>query len=59
MIFSFYKEDMMFQGYSKDGCTYKGKPLESRAKLFCDAYHTHDKGYWHGSEGYFLFRKNV
>ena len=59
MIFSFYKEDMMFQGYSKSGCTYKGKPLESRAKLFMDAYHTHDKGYWHGSEGYFLFQKNV
>mgnify|MGYP001184314200 CR=1 FL=1 len=59
MIFSFHKEDMSFTGVSAPGCTWKDKPLDSRAKLYADAYHTWDKGYWQGSEGFFHFKKNV
>ncbi len=59
MLFTFDKDNFCFVGESSEGCTWKGKPLESKAKLFGDAYHTWDKGYWHGSEGFFTFKKNV
>ncbi len=59
MIFGFDKDNMCFEGISEEGCTYKGKSLESKAKLYADYYHTWDKGYWHGSEGFFLFKKKL
>tara|TARA_B100000287_G_scaffold433214_1_gene494397 strand:- start:880 stop:1296 length:417 start_codon:yes stop_codon:yes gene_type:complete len=59
MIFDFNKDKFYFDGQSSNGCTWKGKPLESKAKLFMDAYHTWDKGYWHGSEGFFIFKKKL
>ena len=58
MIFSYMEEDGYFLGNSCDGCTWKGKPLESKAKLYKDKYHTWDKGYWQGSEGFFHFDKS-
>tara|TARA_B100000902_G_scaffold98533_1_gene100969 strand:+ start:263 stop:742 length:480 start_codon:yes stop_codon:yes gene_type:complete len=59
MIFSFVKDAMFFDGISEPDCTYKDKPLQSQAKLYADAYHTWDKGYWQGAEGFFTFKKNV
>ena len=59
MYFTFDKENFCFVGESEDDCVYNGKPLESKAKLFMDAYHTWDKGYWHGSEGFFTFKKKL
>ena len=59
MLFDFNKDKFYFDGQSSDGCTWKGKPLESKAKLFMDAYNTWDKGYWHGSEGFFIFKKKL
>ena len=59
MIFSYIEEEDYFLGNSCEGCTWKGNPLESKAKLYKDWYHTWDKGYWHGSEGFFHFKKNV
>ena len=58
MIFSYMEEDGYFLGNSCDGCTWKGKPLESKARLYKDKYHTWDKGYWQGSEGFFHFDKS-
>ena len=51
--------DTYFEGFSGDGCTFKGKPLESKAKLYANEYHTWDKGYWQGSEGFFTFKKSA
>ncbi len=59
MIFSFMKDGFYFEGASEDDCTYKGKKLISRAKLYADAYHTWDKGYWPSSEGFFTFKKKL
>jgi len=59
MIFSFVPDDMAFYGASMPDCTYKGKKLESQAKLFATEYHSWDKGYWEGSEGFFTFKKKL
>ena len=59
MIFSFVPDDMAFYGASLPDCTYKGKKLESQAKLYATEYHSWDKGYWHGSEGFFTFKKKL
>jgi|TARA_B100001996_G_scaffold130091_1_gene98885 hypothetical protein len=59
MIFSWNSEDYCFEGISQEGCTFKDKPLDSKAKLFPTEYHTWDKGYWHGSEGFFTFVKKL
>ena len=58
MIFSYIEKGKFFLGHSSVGCTWKDKPLESKVKLFKDRYHTWDKGYWQGSEGYFHFDKS-
>ena len=59
MIFSYDKDDDYFMGTSEQNCTYKGKPLSSKARLYATQYHSWDKGYWQGSEGYFLFQKKL
>jgi len=59
MIFSYIESEKMFLGHSCEGCTWKDKPLESKARLYANEYHTWDKGYWQGSEGFFLFNKDV
>ena len=48
-----------FEGESEPECQWNGEPLESKARLYEKEYHTWDKGYWEGSEGFFLFKKNV
>ena len=59
MLFRFHMDNYMFYGESGEGCTWKDRPLESQAKLYSNAYHTWDKGYWEGSEGFFTFDKVV
>ena len=59
MIFSYIENGKFFLGHSSEGCTWKDKPLDSKAKLFDGEYHTWDKGYWEGSDGFFTFKKNV
>ena len=59
MIFSYIENGKFFLGHSSEGCTWKDKPLDSKAKLFNGEYHTWDKGYWEGSDGFFTFKKNV
>ena len=59
MLFTFDKDNYMFRGQSSPGCTWKDKPLTSKAKLMMDEYHTWDVGYWHGAEGFFIFEKKV
>ena len=59
MIFSYIENGKFFLGHSSEGCTRKDKPLDSKAKLFNGEYHTWDKGYWQGSDGFFTFKKNV
>ena len=59
MLFKFHMDDYKFTGESSENCTWKDKPLVSNVKLFENAYHTWDKGYWEGSEGYFIFDKVV
>tara|TARA_R100000278_G_scaffold71427_1_gene56296 strand:- start:995 stop:1429 length:435 start_codon:yes stop_codon:yes gene_type:complete len=58
MIFSYIESEEMFLGHSCEGCMWKDKPLESKARLYKDKYHTWDKGYWQGSEGFFHFDKS-
>ena len=58
MIFSYIESEKMFLGHSCEGCMWKDKPLESKARLYKDKYHTWDKGYWQGSEGFFHFDKS-
>ena len=48
-----------FEGESEPDCQWNGEPLESKARLYENEYHTWDKGYWEGSEGFFHFKKNV
>ena len=48
-----------FEGESEPDCQWNGVPLESKARLYADEYHTWDVGYWEGSEGFFHFKKNV
>jgi len=50
---------MYFEGESEPECTFKDQPLESKARLYEKEYHTWDKGYWQGSEGFFTFKKSV
>ena len=59
MVFSFIEGGNYWEGTSEPECTFKGKPLESKAKLYANEYHTWDKGYWQGSEGFFTFKKSV
>ena len=59
MIFSYDNDDDCFVGVSEQNCTYKGNPLSSKARLYATQYHSWDKGYWEGSEGYFLFQKKL
>ena len=58
MIFSYDKNDDCFIGTSEQNCTFKGKPLSSKARLYEKEYHSWDKGYWLSGEGYFLFKKS-
>lgn len=58
-IFSFIEKDSCFVGGTLGECTYKGKPLISKAKLYQDAYHSWDVGWWQSAEGYFIFDKDV
>jgi len=48
-----------FEGESDPDCQWNGVPLESKARLYENEYHTWDVGYWEGSEGFFHFKKNV
>ena len=48
-----------FEGESEPDCQWNGQPLESKARLYENEYHTWDVGYWEGSEGFFHFKKNV
>ena len=48
-----------FEGESEPDCQWNGEPLESKARLYENEYHTWDVGYWEGSEGFFHFKKNV
>ena len=59
MVFTFVEGANYWEGVSEPECTYKNKPLESQARLYEKEYHTWDKGYWEGSEGFFTFKKNV
>ena len=59
MIFSYDKDDDCFIGTSEKNCTYNGQPLSSKARLYATQYHSWDKGYWKGGEGYFLFQKKL
>ena len=59
MIFSYDNDDDCFVGVSEQNCTYKGNPLSSKARLYATQYLSWDKGYWEGSEGYFLFQKKL
>ena len=59
MVFSFVEGGNYWEGTSEPECTYKGNPLESKARLYHNEYHTWDKGYWEGAEGFFTFKKNV
>ena len=59
MVFTFVEGGNYWEGISEPECTYKGKSLESQARLYHNEYHTWDKGYWKGSEGFFTFKKNV
>ena len=59
IIFSYDKDDDCFVGVSEQNCTYKGKPLSSKARLYATQYNSWDKGYWEGAEGYFLFQKKL
>ena len=59
MVFSFVEGGNYWEGTSEPDCTYKGNALESKARLYHNEYHTWDKGYWEGAEGFFTFKKNV
>jgi len=59
IVFSFVEGGNYWEGTSEPDCTYKGTPLESKARLYEKEYHTWDKGYWEGSEGFFTFKKTV
>ena len=59
LIFSYDKDEDCFIGASEQNCTFKGKPLSSKARLYATQYHSWDKGYWPGGEGYFLFQKKL
>ena len=62
MVFKLRKpdaDDDYFQGSSVLGCTYKGKELTSKAKLYADQYHSWDEGYWQSSNGFFTFKKKL
>ena len=62
MVFKLRKpdaDDDYFQGSSVPGCTYKGKELTSKAKLYADQYHSWDEGYWQSSNGFFTFKKKL
>ena len=59
IVFSFVEGGNYWDGVSEPECTFKDKPLESKARLYKNEYHTWDKGYWEGSDGFFLFKKNV
>ena len=58
-VFSYLEDEECFVGGTLGECEYKGKPLISKAKLYKDAYHTWDVGWWQSAEGYFIFDKNV
>ena len=38
MIFSYIESEKMFLGHSCEGCMWKDKPLESKARLYKDQY---------------------
>ena len=59
MIFSFVEGGNYWEGASEPDCHWKGQPLDSKARLYENEYHTWDVGYWEGSEGFFHFKKNV
>ena len=59
MVFSYVEGGNYWEGVSDPDCHWKGQPLESKARLYENEYHTWDVGYWEGSEGFFHFKKNV